>query len=188
LGIGRPTTLALSALQSCPRAWSFYDAMDMFPEFYRGLSRQHTRTVESAIARRVDRVFASSHPLAGKFRTGGRDVTLLNNAFDMALLPPPDDGQGRRGLGFLGCMGRWFDWPLAIRVAEAIDPLPVTLVGPRPVPGPSRLPANMHWEPPCLQAGSVTHLSSIAAGLIPFTRDPLTAGVDPIKYYQYRGA
>jgi hypothetical protein len=46
----------------------------------------------------------------------------------------------------------------------------------------------MRWEPECHQAGTIAHLSTIAAGLIPFTRDALTAGVDPIKYYQYRGA
>lgn len=188
IGIGRPTSLALAALQTCAHRWSFYDAMDMFPEFYRGLSRRHTSRVESLIARRVTRIFASAHALADKFRTGDRPVTLVNNAYDMSLLPAVGDASARRGLGFLGCMGRWFDWPLTVRIAQAIDPLPVTLVGPRPTPGPSRLPRNVQWLPECHQADTIAHLSTFAAGLIPFTHDPLTAGVDPIKYYQYRGA
>ena len=38
------------------------------------------------------------------------------------------------------------------------------------------------------RADTVSFLSSFSVGLIPFTRDALTLGVDPIKYYQYRGA
>jgi hypothetical protein len=190
LAIGRPTALARAALQSVPHAWSLYDAMDDFPEFYRGLSRHHTRTTEAAIAARVDRLFVSSHALAAKFASLGRRVTPLHNAYDMALLPPVQTSPDRRrgGLGFLGCIGRWFDWPLTIRIAQAVDPLTVTLVGPCPVPSPSRLPQNLLWRPECHQADTIAHLASFAAGLIPFTRDRLTSGIDPIKYYQYRGA
>lgn len=190
LGIGRPTALALASLRVVPHAWSFYDAMDMFPEFYRGLSKRFTRNTELEIARRVTRVFASSTALADKFRRLGRTVSLMRNAYDMSLLPPVanvTDGPGRDTLGFLGCMGQWFDWDLTVRIAEAARPMKVTLVGPRPAPGPLRLPDNVTWHPECHQADTVRHMSRFAAGLIPFRRDALTDGIDPIKYYQYRG-
>src|SRR6187549_3989478 len=50
VGIGRPTELALAALRTLAATWSFYDAMDDFPEFYSGQSRAATARVESAIA------------------------------------------------------------------------------------------------------------------------------------------
>jgi hypothetical protein len=42
IGIGRPTALAAAALRSVKAAHRFYDAMDDFPEFYRGRSREAT--------------------------------------------------------------------------------------------------------------------------------------------------
>jgi capsule polysaccharide modification protein KpsS len=42
--VGRPSSLALEALRTLGRVWSFYDAMDDFPEFYRGLARQAVAT------------------------------------------------------------------------------------------------------------------------------------------------
>jgi hypothetical protein len=47
---------------------------------------------------------------------------------------------------------------------------------------------NVTWQPPRHQRDAVAWLQSISAGLIPFVRSPLTMGIDPIKYYQYRGA
>lgn len=190
IGIGRPTALARMALEAVPHAWSFYDAMDLFPEFYRGLSRRHTRATEIAIASTVTRVFASSQAIADKVSAVARSVTLMRNAYDMDLLDPADAGSraSRNTLGFLGCVGHWFDWDLALRVAQAAAPLKVALVGPRPSAGPSRLPDNMTWEGERHQSDTVPHLSTFAAGLIPFKCDNLTMGVDPIKYYQYRGA
>ena len=189
LGIGRPTALALTALTRLNVSASFYDAMDDFPEFYRGRSREATRRVEREIAARVGRIVVSSTHLQAKFAGAGPEVTLLRNAYDMSLLPPigaPRPSVPR--LGFVGCLGGWFDWPIVLRLAEAVPHLAIDLVGPRAARVPSRLPDNIHLHPPCSQAEGVRWLQTFSAGLIPFTRDALTAGVDPIKYYQYRGA
>jgi hypothetical protein len=198
VGIGRPTALAAAALRASRPAWSFYDAMDDFPLFYDGLSRRATERVERAIARAVDRIFASSPRLARKFDGTGPPVTLVPNAFDMALLDPvgPAEAPGapggaRRGppaIGFVGCMGRWFDWTLVGRLASAIAPMPVRLIGPRPTRPASPLPANVEYLPPCGAREAVTALGAVSAGLIPFTRTALTESVDPIKFYLYRAA
>jgi hypothetical protein len=189
LGVGRPTEMALAALLKVPHGWSFYDAMDDFPLFYRGMSQRATANVEAAIARRVSRIFASSSHLAAKFAARQRDVRLVPNAYDMALLPPVTSTRTtRRELGFIGAIASWFDWSLLRQVAEAVRPLPVTLVGPQFSPLPPRLPPNVKHRPPCHQREGVEWLTTISAGLIPFVKTPLTAGIDPIKYYQYRGA
>jgi hypothetical protein len=189
VGIGRPTELALAALRTLAATWSFYDAMDDFPEFYSGQSRAATARVESAIAKEVSRIFVSSARLAEKFAGAGPPVTFVPNGFDMSLLPAvreKDTGAAR--VGFVGCVGSWFDWEVTARLASAINPVPVTLVGPIASPPPGGLPSNIEFHPPCPQPDAVKWLASFSAGLIPFLRNTLTASVDPIKYYQYRGA
>ena len=91
-------------------------------------------------------------------------------------------------LGYLGCIGHWFDWPLVIRLAEAMPWARIELVGPCVVGPPNCLPANVTLLPACPQSEAGKHLARFSAGLIPFCGNALTAGVDPIKYYDYRAA
>ncbi len=91
-------------------------------------------------------------------------------------------------LGYLGCIGRWFDWPLVIRLARAMPQSRVELVGPCVAAPPRTLPANVRLFPACRQSQTAEHLARFSAGLIPFWSNRLTAGVDPIKYYEYRAA
>ncbi len=210
VGVGRPCALALAALSRLSAAASFYDAMDNFPEFHRGLSRRSMRRCEDAIAAKVDLIVASSTFLAGKFLARGRRVEKVLNAYEetrrlgdgetgssdailfsprLPLSPsPPLPLFSSPVLGYLGCIGRWFDWPLVVRLAEAMPQARIELVGPCVVGPPCRLPANVTLLPACEQAQIGRHLARFSAGLIPFRRDALTAGVDPIKYYDYRAA
>jgi hypothetical protein len=195
LGIGRPSALALAALRQLRPAGSFFDAMDNFPEFHRGLSQRAMRRHEDAVAADVDLVVASSTFLAQKFSRRGLRVEKVLNAFEESVR------EGETGkskgvvssphlpiLGYLGCIGRWFDWPLVIGLAEAMPQARIELVGPCVVPPPKRPPANVRLLPACKQSETATHLARFSAGLIPFRNDALTAGVDPIKYYDYRAA
>ena len=189
MGVGRPTELALAACSRLPAAWRFYDAMDDFPEFYRGRSRAATARVEADLAAQVDRIVVSSTHLERKFATpAGRPVRRLANGYDMALLPPFDPLALRPlHVGFIGCLGSWLDWNVVVQVAHAVAPAPVTLAGPLAVPPSRDLPSNVRLLPPCSQAEGIALLRTFSAGLIPFKRNALTSGVDPIKYYQYRG-
>ena len=67
IGIGRPCALALSALERLPHRASFYDAMDNFPQFHRGLSRQAIQ-----ILRRENRLH--SRPGAGIVQLSCRQI------------------------------------------------------------------------------------------------------------------
>jgi hypothetical protein len=188
VGFGRPTALALEACDRLPAARRFYDAMDDFPEFYHGRSRAATARVEAALASRVDRVVVSSTYLEQKFARLGHQPIRLSNAYDMSLLPPLDLVSDRAPhLGFIGCLGSWFDWATVTATAEAAAPALVTLAGPVAAPKPRRLPPNLRLLPPCSQSDGVRLMQTFSAGLIPFKVNALTAGVDPIKFYQYRG-
>jgi hypothetical protein len=192
LGIGRPSALALAALRELRPAASFFDAMDNFPEFHRGLSRRAMRRHEDAIAEEVDLVLTSSTFLAAKFTRRGLRVEKVLNACEIGKA----DGGGRPAegspspcvLGYLGCLGRWFDWPLVVRLAEATPQARLELIGPCAAAVPRNLPANVRMLPACKQSEVAGHLARFTAGLIPFRNNALTAGVDPIKFYEYRAA
>jgi hypothetical protein len=209
LGIGRPSALAIAALDELQPAASFFDAMDNFPEFHRGLSRRAMLFHENAIAARVDLVVASSTHLAAKFARRGLRVEKILNACDYTKaeggrrkadknldnacqfpLPPSPFSLPRDCpvLGYLGCIGHWFDWLLVLRLAEALPQTRIELVGPCVVSPPRRLPPNVRMLPACKHAQAAEQLSRFSAGLIPFQNNALTAGVDPIKYYEYRAA
>jgi len=189
VGVGRPGALALAALRDVPHQASFYDAMDNFPEFHRGLSRRATQYYEDAVAAKVDVVLASSSYLAAKFINRGLSVKKVLNGYPMATLPPWQPVIGRDVvLGYLGCLGSWFDWPLVVQLARRLPNARLELVGPQRVTPPRELPANIHLFPPCKQSEASSHLARFSAGLIPFRNNTLTSGVDPIKYYEYRAA
>ena len=217
LGIGRPCALALAALERLRPTASFFDAMDDFPEFYRGLSRRAMRRHEDAIAEKVDLVVASSTFLAEKFAHRGLRVEKVLNGCE-GTERQGDKETGRQGdqaasppllvslspclpvsrlsplatrppvLGYLGCIGHWFDWSLVTRLAEELPQARVELVGPCAAAPPPKLPANVRLLPACRQSEAARHLAQFSAGLVPFRCDALTAGVDPIKYYEYRAA
>ncbi len=210
VGVGRPCALALAALNELQQSGSFYDAMDNFPEFYGGLSRRAMLRTEQAIAERVDLIVASSTFLADKFVRRGLQVEKVLNACEERGRQG-DKETRRQGeektphdhlvslspclpvfcppiLGYIGCIGHWFDWPLVIRLARAMPDARLELVGPCVVKPPEKLPGNVRLLPACKHSETAGHLGRFSAGLIPFVGDALTAGVDPIKYYEYRAA
>ncbi len=209
IGIGHPCALALESIRRLAPSASFFDAMDNFPEFHRGLSRRSMRRREDAIAAEVDLVVASSSFLADKFARRGLRVERVLNACEivdrvgegergregektnqsrLSVSPSPTLSAPSPVLGYLGCIGRWFDWPLVFRLAESLPHARIELVGPCVVPPPAVLPANVRMTPACKQTDVAERLSRFSAGLIPFRNNALTAGVDPIKYYDYRAA
>ncbi|MBN2579499.1 MAG: hypothetical protein JXB10_10945 [Pirellulales bacterium] len=193
LGIGKPSALACQALRTLNPVVAFYDAMDNFPEFHHGLSRRSVQYFEEAIAGEADLVLASSTYLAAKFARRGVRVEKVANAYCMASLPEilPSAEPARRAelvLGYIGCLGPWFDWPLVLALAESLPQAQLEIIGPQMAPLPARFPANLRLHSACPQTEGARWTSRFAAGLIPFRLNPLTAGVDPIKYYEYRAA
>jgi hypothetical protein len=187
IAIGGPSRLALAALSRLSTVASLYDAMDDFPEFYRGLSRSAMRQTERQIAAQVNLVLASSTCLARKFAKLGISTEVVHNACGIRDCPPcQSDRPARKVLGYVGCIADWFDWPLVIQLAESVPDVDVELVGPCLNSPPQPLPANLKMHGACDHRSLHTHMNRFAAGLIPFRVNRLTEAVDPIKYYDYR--
>ena len=123
--------------------------------------------------------------LASKFSAMGLQATVIPNGYTMSSLPAPSSLAAREVIGYVGTIGRWFDWPLVLEMACALPSLRIQLIGPEFVPRPV-LPSNVEMIPECSQAEAVDHIRKFRVGLIPFLRMPLTESVDPIKYYEYR--
>lgn len=188
IGVGRPSGLALAALRALGQGASFYDAMDDFPEFYRGISKRSVSANEREIAGAVDLILTSSSALWDKFEWRGSRRIMVRNGFEMSDLPPlPIERDGRQVFGYVGCIGAWFDWTAVVRLAESFPDAAVHLVGPCFAGPPRRLPSNVAVFPACPVDRAIAYFRTFSVGLIPFKRTRLTDGVDPIKYYAYRG-
>lgn len=187
--VGKPSELALQLLALIPGSHAVYDAMDDFPAFYQGLSRRSMERRQAQLIRRVAKVLASSSALRDKLLGTTDQVELALNACDMHALAPVeslDFGAKQQVLGYVGTLGRWFDWELVIALAQANPGNQIRLIGPLFTPPPCVLPANIELLPECSHAGAIAAMATFSVGLIPFKLNRLTASVDPIKYYEYR--
>lgn len=189
LCIGKPSELGLAVLARHPARFSLYDAMDDFPAFYQGISRAAMAKKEQEVASRVSRISVSSTFLAKRFAGCRSKLSLAPNACAVDHLPSinaPDRGCGKPVLGYVGTIGRWFDWDLVVSLAEKNPSMCIRLIGPTYAPPPPSLSSNVELLPPCDHASAVKAMQEFSIGLIPFKLTDLTASVDPIKYYEYR--
>jgi len=191
IGVGKPSRLVLDVIAEHPGLPVLYDAMDDFPSFYAGISRWSMARIESVLVRRADIVWCSSRQLGDRLSSVGAKPRLVPNALDIDMLPEvtsPGAGRaGRRIFGYVGTIGAWFDWSLVLALAELFPDDVVRLVGPLHGPKPVGCPGNIEFLPPCSQRDAIGHMTRFDVGLIPFRQTALTAAVDPVKYYEYRG-
>jgi glycosyltransferase involved in cell wall biosynthesis len=187
LVIGKPTQLALDVLRQARFARTVYDAMDDFPAFHGGLAGRAMATAEAAVARQVDVVYGSASRLRDKFAATGARTALVRNACDPAALPPGLSATREPGLvGYIGTIASWFDWDLVLALAAARPDLRLRLIGPLHLQPPVPLPANVELRGAASHPEAMRQMARFSVGLIPFRSTPLTAAVDPVKYYEYR--
>ena len=189
LGIGKPSRLALLALDRHPAVSSFYDAMDNFPAFYQGMSREAMEKREHEVASRATRILISSTMSVDRFVPYRAKLVLAFNACAVDTLPIINAVRkisGKPVLGYVGTIGHWFDWALIFSLAKANPSMCIRLIGPTYILPPDPLPANVELQPACGHANAITAMQKFSVGLIPFKCNDLTAYVDPIKYYEYR--
>jgi hypothetical protein len=189
IGIGKPSKMALRVLKRYPGTPSFYDAMDDFPAFYKGLSRRSMTQCEIEVADLVSNIMVSSTTLACRFNSHQSKISKVLNACDATKISDAaiiTQENGPPVLGYVGTIGHWFDWPLVIELANTNPNARICLVGPVYNPPPVGLPSNIELHPACDHDNALIAMQKFNVGLIPFKRTDLTASVDPIKYYEYR--
>ncbi|QNQ41534.1 glycosyl transferase [Brucella intermedia] len=189
LAIGKPSVLAAEILKALPHCKTLYDAMDDFPAFYSGLSQFAMKRRERNIVALVDAVWASSTLLYQRWSSKRNNVHLVYNGLDLDIIQsarPMPINKDRRIFGYIGTIGKWFDWEIVIALADLVPRDIVRIIGPVFKPASRTLPDNIELLPPREHARAIAEMACFDVGLIPFLRNNLTESVDPIKYYEYR--
>lgn len=189
LAIGKPSELALQSLHLLPECVSFYDAMDDYPQFYRGLSRTAFIHREHLLVKKITIMAVSSTGLKEKWKNDREDIQLIRNGLMPDLFLPLAAKREKNApfvLGYLGTIAQWFDWNWTICLAQLFPESIVRLIGPCYAQVPENLPGNVQILPACNHASAIAAMKQFDVGLIPFKQNQLTASVDPIKFYEYR--
>ena len=179
-----------------PRSRLAYDHMDDILRF--GDPSPGLSAGLRSLVREADLVNATSTALAEGMREMGarrvlqtgngvewdhfaRDDDELPEPAELAMLPRP------RAI-YTGSVAEWFDFPLLYETASALPDVAFPVLGPlRPaLRGVAEIaPPNVHFLGARPYGELPAWLANCQAALIPFLRTPLTAGVDPVKLYEY---
>jgi glycosyltransferase involved in cell wall biosynthesis len=169
-----------------------------------GIDAAGFAAAERRFAGRADLVLASSPSLAGRMRTLSDRVLYVPNVADTvrfatALEPGPVDPQlaalVEPRVVFVGAVtAAKLDFELLRGVARARPGLSFVLVGPVGLGDPTTDVSDLERDPNIHLLGARPHddlpqvLRGAAVGLIPYRRSRLTAGVFPMKVYEYLAA
>ena len=196
LVVGRPSGMALALCESQQGQRVLYDVMDDMAQFSQGASRRWMEHAHHNLLKQAELVWGSSariiHALKGCTR---RPSVLVRNG---TFLPPESFSPNTTGvgsathaqatliLGYVGTLASWFDWQVLRQIATALPRAKIHVYGPLEASPPPSLPPNVQLLGVVAHARIFELMQSWHAGLIPFQQTPLTASVDPVKYYEYR--
>ncbi|MCH9653058.1 MAG: glycosyl transferase [Planctomycetes bacterium] len=190
IAIGKPNRLGLWLLKNREAQINVYDRMDDFSHFYSGLSKLAMKSWEQQTVKRVNHVMVSERHLALNISHLNSKITVVENGYDMSSLPVPEKKNVASPqpviLGYAGSIAKWFDWELTIALANNNPDCIIRLIGPCFV-NPPPLPNNIELRKACPREELIEQIKLFSIGIIPFKNIPLSQGVDPIKFYEYRG-
>jgi glycosyltransferase involved in cell wall biosynthesis len=189
IAAGKPSLLANLLIREHSNIPSLYDAMDEFPAFYNGLSKAGMKKREIELVALCSNMWVTSTGLQQRWRKTRPDIQFVPNGLDPALFSNKFKSELRRKgkvFGYIGTIAKWFHWDWVVELANTRPDDTVRLIGPTYGPVPKTLPHNIEFLPPCSHQQAITAMANFDIGIIPFKDDPLTASVDPIKYYEYR--
>ncbi len=130
---------------------------------------------------------AVSKPLIQKFKPyTTTPIHLLPNALDSKFMLNYETNHKRTKIGYVGHLtSSWFDWDSMIKVANMLPQYTFEIIGHSMSINKDSLPNNIVYLGPKTFDEVIEYSKSWKLGLIPFTINPLSRGVDPIKVYEY---
>ena len=168
-----------------------YDCMDVQVAFYTGLRRRMMIAAERNLLRRVTRIISSStmirDRLVSDYSVDADVIDVIPNGLSDRLstrMASEDVPIRHHIIAYYGTIGKWFDWDSVMAAAQNHPEWKFELFGPVDTVLPL-LPTNVTLK------GAVPHdmmMKSMASShvlIMPFVRNELIDGVDPVKMYEY---
>ncbi len=178
-----------------------YDIVDDWEEFARaGQAAWFDKFIEQATVLNADYLTAVSQPLIDKFSGIRRDIELIPNGFDPAVLgknhqniSKQDAGDGEINIGYFGHLtDSWFDWDLISKVLAYSRKLGRKIIfhiigygEPKDLKIIREFPDSVKFYGRVDPADLHRHVKKWQLAMIPFKRGRLAEAVDPIKIYEY---
>jgi len=168
-----------------------YDCMDFLPEFYRGRTKRQMLQWEERLCRRASRVIASSAVIGEWLQEQyglQQAPVMIRNGYDPAAFAELSPTAEAKTLGYMGTLDeKWFDLPSVLPFARAHPDWSIHLVGPASPALRKQLSSHsnvvFHGAMPHREALAV--MAKVKVVMIPFIRNHLIDGVDPVKLYEY---
>ncbi|MCU0292655.1 MAG: polysaccharide pyruvyl transferase family protein [Thermoanaerobaculaceae bacterium] len=172
--------------------WSVgYDVLDDWEEFHRvGQAIWYDQTFERHLLHSSDGVFTINRVLADHVRAlGRREVEVVGNGvrLDIAVAHEPCSlERGEVTVGYFGYLaGAWFDWDLLAAAAGLRPTWRFYLIGYAGDPDAHHVRPNIHLLGKMPQFQLASHAAIWDVAVVPFKRERLARGADPIKTYEY---
>lgn len=188
--IGKPSIFSISLLDRLKPKFSIYDSMDDFPLFCEGISSKKMRRNENILASKVNKIICSSKNLNKKWDKYKNKIIFIKNGLNennKEFFPDIRTNKIQFVFGYIGTIGKWFDWDWIINLCTIRPKDKIVLIGDIHFFYKGSMPSNLYLFPPINHEKANEAISSFDIGLIPFKVNTLTESVDPLKYYEYIG-
>jgi hypothetical protein len=174
-----------------------YDCLDEISSFGGHSDVIH---LENDLIKRANLVLCTAERLYKRCLSYNHNSYLVPNAVDFdhfkqALddqLSIPDDIKEIPSpiIGYIGCVGDWFDMDLLIEIAAKNAQWSFVIIGPITcrMPASTEIPSNIYFLGKRDYFDLPRYLKQFDVGIIPFKITPLTLSTDPVKLYEYFAA
>jgi len=177
-----------------PFALKIYHCIDPIIKSY---SKKHGQYLEPAAAREADLVISTAPALSQRFIREGinQNSFLIPNAANVALFSSRVEkchrcveGISGKVMGYLGSIERRIDYALLVEVLAQLQDWTLVLAGPVDL---SYLPVHIRKHPRIHFTGAVPHeeapgiIRKFDVAIIPFLQDGVSAGIYPLKLFEY---
>lgn len=173
------------------RVPAVYDCMDVQTAFFTGRRRVRMAQTEAALLSACRGVVASSDQirdfLASRYGVDPAAVAVVPNGVRLAAASgteAPVRTDRRPSIAYFGTVAPWFDWD-AVRAAALRHPeWTFDVFGPVDA-RPADLPAGVVFHGPIPHGSVPAQMKAADVLVMPFVRNELIDGVDPVKMYEY---
>lgn len=167
-----------------------YDCMDIQTAFFKGRRRTRMAEEERRLVAKAYAIVASSDVILDKLRND-----YLSNAVSFAVVPngiklsvQEASSMPARvehpSIAYFGTIASWFDWEAVLHAAESHPQWCFDLFGPCEGKVPT-LPKNVVLRGVIPQDLILAQARESDVLIMPFVRNELIEGVDPVKMYEY---